>query len=273
MKSSPIKAVILDWAGTVVDFGCFAPVSVFMEIFARRGVEVTMDEARGPMGLLKKDHIRALCKMERIASEWERVFGTRPTEHDVDALYADFEPMLMNILPQYTNLIPGVLPLMDRLRAKGLKIGSTTGYTADMMQIVATAARAQGYEPDCLVTPSETLAGRPFPWMMYENAKCLGVYPMRSIVKVGDTISDIQEGLNAGAWSVGVIIGGSELGLREDEVSQMDTVELKRRTDLVEQSMRAAGAHEVIMTIGQLDEALERLEIRMSEERGFHGNV
>jgi phosphonoacetaldehyde hydrolase len=262
MSVNQIQAVIFDWAGTVVDYGCFAPVTVFVEVFASRGITVTMEEARTPMGLAKKDHIRALCGMELIARMWESRFGMRPSAQDEAELYAEFEPMLMDLLPRYTELIPGVLPLMERLRGRGLLIGSTTGYTSEMMRIVAEGARAQGYAPDCLVTPTDVPAGRPHPWMIYQNAIQLGVYPMRSIVKVGDTISDIQEGVNAGAWSVGVVLGGSELGLSEDEVKRMDPAQLELRIEQVERRMRAAGAHEVIRSIGLLDEALDRLEMR-----------
>ena len=73
-----IKAVVFDWAGTTVDYGCFAPVQAFMETFKAAGVEPTMEETRKPMGMLKIDHIRTMLHMERIEAEWVRVHGANP---------------------------------------------------------------------------------------------------------------------------------------------------------------------------------------------------
>ncbi|WP_079409971.1 phosphonoacetaldehyde hydrolase [Paenibacillus ferrarius] len=259
-----IQAVIFDWAGTMVDYGCFAPLDVFLRIFEKRGIAITAEEARGPMGLLKWDHIQTLCAIPRIAQLWKDKFGVLPTDADVDDLYADFEPMLFDILPRYTDLIPGALDLVKELRARGLKIGSTTGYTAEMMNIVSREAKRKGYEPDSLVTPSEVRAGRPYPWMCYINAMNLGVYPFKAIIKVGDTISDIQEGVNAGAWSVGVVKGGSELGLTEEEVNTMPAEELKAQIAVVEKRFFQAGAHYVIPTIGDLVHVIDDINERMA---------
>ncbi len=213
-----IEAVIFDWAGTTVDYGCFAPLEVFMKIFQKRGVEITAAEARKPMGLLKIDHVRALTEMPRIADEWKGVFGQLPTEADIHEMYEEFEEILFSILPSYATPIDEVKEVIASLRERGIKIGSTTGYTREMMEIVAKEAALQGYKPDFLVTPDDVPAGRPYPWMCYKNAMELGVYPMNHMIKVGDTVSDMKEGRNAGMWTVGVILGSSELGLTEEEV-------------------------------------------------------
>lgn len=259
-----IKAVIFDWAGTMVDYGCFAPLNVFMEVFRRRDIPITVDEARAPMGMLKRDHIKAICQMERVSQLWADQFGNIPGEPEIDALYADFEPLLFATLHEYATPIPGAVALTERLRAQGIAIGSTTGYTREMMDIVAPEASKHGYEPDTLVTPSEVSAGRPTPWMIYQNAMQLNVYPMYHIVKVGDTLSDILEGVNAGCWSVGVLLGSSELGMTEEEVANCDPQVLESRINLVAERFRAAGAHLVIDTIGQLDEAIDTLNLRLT---------
>ncbi|ANE46227.1 phosphonoacetaldehyde hydrolase [Paenibacillus swuensis] len=258
-----IKAVMLDWAGTMVDYGCFAPLNVFVDVFARRGVEVTVEEARQPMGMLKRDHIQAMCRMERIAALWEQKYGRLPSEEDIDAIYADFEPMLFGILKDYATPIPGAQELAARLREQGISIGSTTGYTRAMMDIVAPAAKAQGYAPDALVTPNEAAAGRPYPWMIYRNAELLGVYPMAAIVKAGDTVSDMEEGVNAGCWTVGVILGSSELGMTEAEVSACGSDELARRKAAAKERLISAGAHYVIEEIGELDLVIRQINDRL----------
>ncbi|WP_152396186.1 phosphonoacetaldehyde hydrolase [Paenibacillus guangzhouensis] len=261
-----IKGVIFDWAGTMVDYGCFAPLVVFVNVFKKRGIEITAEEARGPMGMLKRDHIKALLAMERIAGLWQERNGRLPEEADVDALYADFEPMLFADLARYTDPIPGALDVVVNLRERGLKIGSTTGYTAEMMEIVATEAKRKGYAPDTLVTPNDVFAGRPYPWMCYRNAELLGIYPMGAMVKVGDTVSDVLEGVNAGMWSVGVIKGGSELGLSEEEVANMPAEELEARMKAVEARFKAAGAHYVIQHIGELPALLDQINERIAPD-------
>lgn len=260
-----IQAVMFDWAGTMVDYGCFAPLNVFMEVFRKREIDITVDEARAPMGLLKRDHIQAITRMERVAGLWQERYGKLPDEADVDALYADFEPMLLATVHQYSTPVPGALALADRLRARGLRLGSTTGYTAEMMAIVTAEAKKQGYAPDFLATPNDVQAGRPYPWMIYQNAAALNVYPMHHIVKVGDTVSDMQEGVNASVWTVGVIKGSSELGMSQEEVAACDAVTLQTRMDAVEATFRGHGAHYVIHEIGELDAVIDQINQRLTE--------
>ncbi|MGE7892380.1 phosphonoacetaldehyde hydrolase [Bacillus cereus] len=255
-----IEAVIFDWAGTTVDYGCFAPLEVFMKIFQKRGVEITAAEARKPMGLLKIDHVRALTEMPRIADEWKGVFGQLPTEADIHEMYEEFEEILFSILPSYATPIDEVKEVIASLRERGIKIGSTTGYTREMMEIVAKEAALQGYKPDFLVTPDDVPAGRPYPWMCYKNAMELGVYPMNLMIKVGDTVSDMKEGRNAGMWTVGVILGSSELGLTEEEVESMDSVELREKIEIVRNRFVENGAHFTIETMQELENVMEHIE-------------
>lgn len=260
MDRMKIEAVIFDWAGTTVDYGCFAPLEVFMEIFHKRGVEITAEEARKPMGLLKIDHVRALTEMSRISNEWKRVFGQLPTEEDIQEMYEEFEEILFAILPRYASPINGVKEVITSLREKDIKIGSTTGYTREMMDIVAKEAALKGYKPDFLVTPNDVPAGRPYPWMCYKNAMELGIYPMNHMIKVGDTVSDMKEGRNAGMWTVGVILGSSELGLTEEEVENMDLLELHEKMEVVRNRFIENGAHFTIETMQELENVIEHIE-------------
>ncbi len=255
-----IKAVMLDWAGTTVDYGCFAPVEAFRECFRKRGIEVADEEIRKPMGLLKIDHIRAMCNMGGVRNRWMETTGRLPDEDDIRSLYEDFEPMLFSILRDHCEPIPGAIELAARLRERKIKIGSTTGYTSGMMKIVQEEAERRGYRPDHLVTPDEVRGGRPHPWMIYRNAEELGIYPMSQIVKCGDTISDIREGVNAGVWTVGVVEGSSELGLSLAEVESADPASLRKQSEEVARRFKEAGAHFVIRAIGELDAAVADIE-------------
>lgn len=259
-----IEAVIFDWAGTTIDYGCFAPLDVFIKVFQKRGIEVTLKEAREPMGLQKWQHIREMCNNERIANLWKDTFGHFPTNEDVDNLYADFEPMLLSILPQYCEPIPGALELIERLKSDGIKIGSTTGYTADMMAIVAPKAKEYGYIPDSIVTSDNLPAGRPLPWMCYKNAMNLEVYPMKHMIKVGDTISDIQEGVNAGCWTVGVLKGSSSLGLKESEVQALSPNVLAEKMNDIADKFIEAGADYVVDSIGDVDKLIPKINEKLN---------
>ena len=189
------ECVIFDWAGTTVDYGCFAPVQAFVEVFKHYGIEPTMEEVREPMGMLKIDHIRTMLNMPRIKKCWTEKYGKEPTEENVKELFGIFEEKLMSILHMFADPKPGVPEVIRRLRAKGYAIGSTTGYTDKMMEIVAPAAKEKGYEPDCWFSPDSTAQkGRPYPYMIYRNMEKLGIRDVRKVIKVGDTVSDIKEG-------------------------------------------------------------------------------
>ncbi len=259
-----VTAVIFDWAGTTVDFGCFAPLDVFIEIFRDRGVDITVEEARQPMGLMKRDHIAALCSMDRIRNLWSGRHGSVPGETDIDDLYGSFEPKLLGILPGYSKPIPGVVELVKSLRECGVRIGSTTGYTTPMMEVLAPRAAEKGYTPDAMVTSSDTPAGRPYPWMVFKNMIDLQVYPAESIVKVGDTVADIHEGLNAGTWTVGVLLGGSVVGLRQEEAENMTKDKLEPVVESARKKLSGAGAHYVMDKITDLPGVIEDINIKLA---------
>jgi phosphonoacetaldehyde hydrolase len=263
---SKIEGVIFDWAGTTVDFGCFAPVNVFIDIFKNAGIDVTMEEARAPMGMLKIDHIRAMLSMPRISELWEEKFGRSFNEQDVENLYAEFEPALMASLSEYTDLIPEVIETVQTLRNQGLKIGSTTGYTKTMMDVVVPNALKKGYNPDFYVTPDETNSyGRPYPYMIYRNMEQLKLSASWKVVKVGDTASDIKEGISAGVWSVGVIIGSSEMGLSLDEFNALSESDQEAAISKTNHSFKQNGADFTIKSMSELPQLIGRINLLIAE--------
>ena len=250
---STYKAVIFDWAGTTVDYGCFAPVQAFVEVFRHFGIEPTMEEVRKPMGMLKRDHIRTMLQMERISGLWKEKYGADWTEDDVEKLYSLFEEKLLSILDQFAEVKPYVLETIEELRKKDIKIGSTTGYTDKMMAIVTAKAKENGYEPDAWFSPDSTgNVGRPYPYMIFRNMEALKIQDVREVMKVGDTVSDIKEGKNAGVYTVGVIEGSSEMGLTQEEYEALDKAEKQSRVQAVKEKFIHAGADEVILNMKEL---------------------
>lgn len=264
--SNRIQLVIFDWAGTTVDHGCFAPVAAFIDALAAHGVELAVGEARQPMGLHKRDHIRALLAIPAVAERWRIAHRRDWNESDIQRIYETFLPLQAETAPRHSELVPGILECTATLRERGVKIGTTTGYPREIAEPVIAAARRQGYDPDHNVCADEVPAGRPAPWMIHENMQALDVYPARCIVKVGDTVPDIEEGLNASVWSVGVTRTGSEVGCTADEFEELPESEKKARQDQAGRKLTVAGAHHVITTVTELGDLLPELEARL--ERG-----
>jgi phosphonoacetaldehyde hydrolase len=173
---SGIGAVRLDWAGTSVDFGCFAPTESIVETFAKRGVALTFSEVRGPTDLEKREHLRRLLSDRHICFKWREETWRYPGPHDADSLYGDLEPRLIEAVKRHSAVIPGATQLVDELRSWGVRIGSTTGYLHPIMEILTDEAAQQGFVVDALICPSEVPAGRPYPWMCFHNAIALGVF-------------------------------------------------------------------------------------------------
>ena len=258
-----VQAVIFDWAGTVVDYGSCAPAEVFIEVFRKKGIDISMNEARFPMGVEKKLHIQSILMMEEVAKKWQKRFGRSWNQDDLNELYLSYIPAQMFSLKSSAALIPGVLETTRELRNRGLKIGSTTGYNSDMISVLAEEAKVQGFIPDAVVCSSDVIAGRPYPWMALECAQRLQVCPMEAIVKVGDTVADIEEGLNAGMWTIGIAKTGNEVGLRESELQRLDPPLLKERLSKAHQRLLHAGAHEVVDSVEQILPVIDRFNQKL----------
>lgn len=265
LYSGRLKAVVLDWAGTAVDYGCFGPVTAFQEVFRARFIEPTVEEVRTHMGVDKLEHIRALSSMPRIRRLWAAIYGKEPGEADFLEMLRHFEETRMSSLHRHSELVPGLLATVSGLRGMGMRIGSTTGYGSLGARLMRDEAARHGFWPDCVVCASDVPAGRPHPWMCFRNAMELGTYPMSAMVKIGDTPLDVLEGLNAGMWTVAVTKSGNEMGLTHAEVMEQDPAELIRRQRSIGKRMQAIGAHFVIEDVGALLPVIEEINQLLAE--------
>ena len=260
-----LRGVVFDWAGTIVDHGSRAPVAALQDVFAGAGAAVTVAEARLSMGIAKKDHIRCILQLQRVKEEWTRQRGTAPCETDVEALYAEFVPKQLECLGGFSRAIAGVPETFEALRSRGIKIGSTTGYTRPMLDFLVDRAREQGFEPDCAICPGDVPGGgRPAPWMCYLNAIRLEVSPLWSAVKIGDTPSDIGEGVNAGMWTIGVTRTGNEAGLTEEEWNSATVAEQHEVIARARKRLRDAGAHYLAESAGDCLDMIDEIAGRIS---------
>lgn len=263
-QDKAIQCVVFDWAGTLVDFGSLAPTSAFVRLFADHGIEITLAQARIPMGLPKRDHIVALATMPEIASAWQSRFDRPFNDDDADQLLAIFEPMSARAALDRSELIPGVLETVRQLQAEGIAIGSTTGYTRAIMRAVVESAARQGLKPDCVVCTDEVPQGRPSPLAMYRCMLELAVWPASAVVKVDDTAPGLAEGLAAGTWTVGVTASGNAMGLDRSEYEALSPAERSAALSAARIALDGAGAHELIESVASLPAALERIRARIA---------
>lgn len=259
-----LQAVVLDWAGTTVDHGCMAPAATFQAAFAQTGVPITVAQARGPMGMAKWQHIKAITAMAPVAEAWRAAFGTAPTDADIDAIYGRFLPLQIETVAHHSDVIPGVTETIAAFRARGLKILSTTGYPREVMAVVAEVAKAQGYEPDVTICAGDTPAGRPGPFMALAALVQASVSPVEAVVKIGDTVVDVEEGLNGGMWSIGVAATGNEVGLSAAALAALPAADRRRLIDEAAGKLARAGAHYVVDGLSDVPALLDAIEARLA---------
>ncbi len=256
-----IEAVIFDWAGTTVDYGCFAPVQAFISAFEEFGITPTNEEVREPMGMLKRDHVKTMLNMPRISAEWAKLKGKEFTEADVDAVYEKSEAAILAAVENYADPKDYVLDAIADLRARGIKIGSTTGYTKEMMDIVIPKAKENGYSPDyCFTSNDVGGCGRPYPFMIFRNMEAMKISGVDAVVKVGDTVSDIKEGKTAGVLTVGIIEGSSALGLSKAEFEALSREDKAAHTKRVIDTYNKAGADYIINNMSELGAIIDKIE-------------
>jgi len=263
-----LQAVVFDWAGTLVDFGSLAPMGAFVTLFKSYGVDISVDEARVPMGLPKWHHIQALGLMPRIAQAWQSAHGRPFSRRDVDALYEDFTPMSAQAAAEHAQCIPGSLDTIRQLRELGLKIGSTTGYTRAIMAKVEPVALAQGLRVDNLVCADDLVQGRPGPMGMYRCFLDLQVWPASSVIKVDDTVPGLMEGRHAGCWTVAVAASGNATGLSWEHWTALGAAERHQVLQRAHLSLDAAQPDFIIDSVADLPAVIPHIEALMREGAG-----
>jgi phosphonoacetaldehyde hydrolase len=249
-----IRGILVDWAGTIIDFGCMAPAQVFSEIFRSVGIDVTEAEARGPMGQAKIDHIRSMLAYPRIQELWVARFGRASTELDVEDLYETFLPLQKKILGEHSDVIPGVIDAIAWCRSRGIAIGSTTGYTRSLMDVVQPIVEQAGLGTDCIVCSDEVVAGRPAPWQIFRAAESLGIYPLQELLVIDDSIAGIQAGQHAGCWTAAVAATGNAMGLTRRDYDALSPSERRDRCDRIAREFLDAGADVVLDSVADLPE-------------------
>jgi len=258
-----IKAIILDWAGTSVDYGSKAPTQAFKNVFKEFGIDVSDEIIRKYMGLHKKFHTESILNEPSISKLWTTTHGRIPNQADVDLIFSNLGPAMDKAVQEFSDPIDGVIEFMEIMQKDGVKFGSTTGYVREMMNILIPQAESKGLKFDSVVTPDEVPQGRPLPFMIYKNAINLATYPLWKMVKIGDTIADIEEGLNAGMWVIGITKTGNEMGLGKEELLNTDPKLIEEKEALITEKFINAGAHYVASSVADCYEIIEEINHRI----------
>jgi phosphonoacetaldehyde hydrolase len=258
-----IKAVILDWAGTVVDHGSSAPMGAFVKAFAHFGVTISIADARGPMGMAKRDHIRMVGTAPAVAAAWRANHGRDFDDAAIDAIFEVFEPMNVAAVEAHSALIPGAHDALQWCKARGIRVGSTTGYTRPIMERLMPLAAAQGFVPEVTICAGDLAAGRPAPLQIWSALAQMGIWPASSVIKLDDTAPGIGEARAAGCWAAGAALTGNNPGLTAEELARLPP---DQRSDLrraASEPLLRAGAHLVIDSIVELPWLVEHIEARL----------
>ncbi|WOX04983.1 phosphonoacetaldehyde hydrolase [Microbulbifer pacificus] len=259
-----LEAIIFDWAGTLVDFGSRAPLSAFMQVFADAGIDISESETRTPMGTEKQEHIRRLLQMPRIRDAWQAAHNTPATEADVARLYKNLGPVQQRAIDHHSAAVPGATAAFSMARARGLKIGTTTGYSRNMIEGMLEAAAQQQLLPDSVVAADEAPGARPGPAAALRTVIDLGISCVSACVKVDDTAPGIDEGRNAGMWTVAVVCSGNALGLSLAQWQQLDEQQKKTQRDRAYRALESCGAHYLIDDVSELEAVLVDINRRLA---------
>ena len=143
-------------------------------------------------------------------------------------------------------MIPGALEALQFLRSRNIKTGGTTGYFEEAAQRVETLAAGQGFRLDANAWTQPGQPGRPGPALVRSLMQRFDVGRSETVLKIGDTVHDVAEGLSAGAWSVAVLRGSSALGLDAQAFDALPEPLRREKLQKAGATMLDAGAHAVI---------------------------
>jgi phosphonoacetaldehyde hydrolase len=258
-----IKAVILDWAGTVVDHGSSAPMGAFVKAFAHFGVTISITDARGPMGMAKRDHIRMVGTAPAVAAAWRANHGRDFDDAAIDAIFEVFEPLNVAAVEAHSALIPGAHDALQWCKARGIRVGSTTGYTRPIMERLMPLAAAQGFVPEVTICAGDLAAGRPAPLQIWSALAQMGIWPASSVIKLDDTAPGIGEARAAGCWAAGAALTGNNPGLSAEELARLPPDQRSALRRAASEPLLRASAHLVIDSIAELPWLVEHIEARL----------
>ncbi len=170
------------------------------EAMAEFGHEITIDDVKDVMGYPKPDAITVLLGKHGIADS-----------ELVDKIHEVFVNKMINFYSTHPQIKEksGASETFRRLKASGVGVGLDTGFSRNITNaIIDRMGWMEHNLIDVSVSSDEVAHGRPHPDMIYKAMDLLNISSASEVVKVGDTISDLQEGHSAGCkYVIGITTG------------------------------------------------------------------
>ncbi|WP_163833244.1 phosphonoacetaldehyde hydrolase [Spartinivicinus ruber] len=258
-----VQGVIFDLAGTLIDFGAMAPVKALQATFADHQLDLPESLVRQLNTADYQQQIKQLLDDPAITEAWSKEHGRLPSHEDIEKLHEKFILHQMKAILSHAELTPGTTELVKQLTKQGIKLGINTEYSRSLVADLLPELQNQGVTFTSIVCANEVSRNRPCPQMSLKNAIELDVGHIHACVKVDDSEAGIEEGLNAGMWTVAVAISGCKLGKSWEEWQALDNTEQDALRSSATIQLYRAGAHYVIDTIKDLPACLTDIEQRL----------
>ncbi|MEI7657467.1 MAG: HAD family hydrolase [Phycisphaerae bacterium] len=196
----PLELFVFDMAGTTVDDAGDHVAAALVSVLEQAGVHATAREVDPVMGIPKPLAIRELLRHAR---------GCMPDPDEVHAVHAEFQAAMVDFyrIDPSVREIPGASGLFRRLRDAGVRVTLDTGFDRLIVDAIIERLGWSGLVDDSIAS-DEVDRGRPEPDMIRALMRRAGVTDPVRVGKLGDSVSDIDEGLNAGCGFVGAIVNG-----------------------------------------------------------------
>ena len=264
-----VKGIVLDLSGTTCDAHVIGPAYAFVKAFELEGVPVTMEEARKPMGSRKDIHIQQMLDNPSVRERWIAKKGVNPNKQDISKIFKHFLSVENEVLKDYSDLLPGTAEAINKLRESyQCKIGLTTGFTRENAEILFRETKAKGLILDSAVAGDDIpnqMGYRPAPFMIYKNMENFQIFDRRVIVKADDTVVGVEEGLNAGVWTVGLYRYSNYTNINSlKEWKNMSNEDFEKRVKISKEIHLKSGAHYVADSVKDLPEIVEDINRRLA---------
>uniref|UniRef100_A0A6C0EPY8 Phosphonoacetaldehyde hydrolase n=1 Tax=viral metagenome TaxID=1070528 RepID=A0A6C0EPY8_9ZZZZ len=247
MQRNVLRAVVLDWSGTLIDRYSLAPKHAFQRAFQLHNVHVWPEDIVADMGMRKENHFANIISRYAVVSQFETV----PTKMKAQEIFQNYLQIQRELLrdPKYSELIPNVVEASNYFRKHfNLSIGVTTGYSKELVDLFINNVKEQGFIPDAMIASDEINNGtRPKPFMLYRLLEIMNSHPIKSVLKVGDTKMDIAEGHAAGCWTCGVSRYSAYMLAENHDDDPLDYMHEQSVTKL-----KCSDAHYVIDSVADL---------------------
>ena len=265
-----LQGVVLDFSGTTLDAHVIAPAFAFVKAFEVEGVNITMEEARQPMGLRKDLHIQKLLELPSVIEKWLAKKRIKPTPEDGACIFKHFLPIQNACLKEFSELLPGTLEASNQIKNHyKCKIGLTTGFTRESVNILLKEAESQGLMFDSAVAGDDIgseMGFRPAPFMVWKNMEKFQIFDRRTIIKVDDTLGGVGEGLNAGVWTVGLYRYSNYTNINSiKEWKSMKNEEFEKKVKNSKEILMKSGAHYIADSMKDLPEIMEDINKRLGQ--------